>query len=209
MLGGTFDPPHLGHLELARGFRELLGLERVLLVPAARPPHRVPPVAGTLQRCHMARLAIGSKDAAWLSVDERELHRPGPSYTVDTLNELSSACPGRPLCLLLGSDAAVGFTSWREWRTILGLAHLAVARRAGDAAAGPDADPHLAAYLCDQPQALRERPNGRILFTSELQLPGVSASGIRELLGRGALHDAASLLPGAVDRYIREQGLYH
>lgn len=209
VLGGAFDPPHVGHLALAHGFQALLGLEQVLLVPSARPPHRVPPVASADQRCHMVRLALKNQNTSWLRIDERELHRPGPSYTVDTLNELSNERPGQSLCLLLGSDAAAGFCSWREWQAILGIANLAVARRTRNATAEPGLDPRLAPYLCDQPRELQKRPHGCILLTSELQLPEVSATYIRAQLGRSTHVAVRTLLPGAVGHYIREQGLYH
>lgn len=209
VLGGAFDPPHVGHLALARGFHALLGLDQVLLIPTARPSHRPSPVASAQQRCDMARLALKHASTPWLSVDERELHRPGPSYTVDTLNELSNENPGQSLCLLLGSDAAAGFCSWHEWQAILGIANLAVARRAGEATVEPGLDPRLAPYLHDQASVLQKRRHGCILLTSELQLPAVSATHIRAQLGRNAHTDVEALLPEAVGPYIREQGLYH
>lgn len=203
ILGGAFDPFHLGHLQLARGLRMLLGLERVLLIPTANPPHRPPPVADARQRCAMARLAIPLEDASWLCVDERELRRQGPSYMVDTLGELRNVYPDRPLCLLLGSDAAAGFTSWHRWRRVLDLAHLAVARRPGDSGMSPWLEP----YRCGRVSTLRERPGGRVFCTSALSLPSAASTRIRALLGRRD-PAAAALLPEAVDRYIREHGTY-
>jgi nicotinate-nucleotide adenylyltransferase len=123
-----FNPPHLGHLALARAAASELGLERVLLTPVRIPPHK--PAKwdpGSEHRLRMCRLAID--DDPHLGVCTLELERPGPSYTVDTLRSIHASDPDAELTLILGADMARTLVSWREPREILRLARLAVAER--------------------------------------------------------------------------------
>jgi nicotinate-nucleotide adenylyltransferase len=130
VFGGTFDPPHIGHLALAEWAREQLRLERVLFVPAARPPHKrragLSPVA---DRLAMTRLAVRGNQG--FAVSTLELDGAGPSFTVDTLRALRQRAPHARLYLLLGADSLDEFRTWRHPEQILGLATLAVARRPG------------------------------------------------------------------------------
>jgi nicotinate-nucleotide adenylyltransferase len=130
VLGGTFNPPTLGHLAIAGHAREQLGLERVALMPAGSPPHK--PLAGDPgpgRRLEMCRLLV--RGAERLSVCALETEREGPSYTVDTLRELHARHPETELTLIVGADVASTLPSWREPRALLGLAQLAVAERPG------------------------------------------------------------------------------
>jgi nicotinate-nucleotide adenylyltransferase len=125
-----FNPPHVGHLALARTAAEHLGLERVLLTPALVPPHK--PVrgdAGAEHRLRMCRLAV--LDESHLEVCTLELERPGTSYTVDTLRSIHASDPDAELTLIVGADMARTLGSWRDPREILGLARIAVAERDG------------------------------------------------------------------------------
>lgn len=116
LFGGTFDPVHLGHLRAAWEAAEALEAD-VHLLPAHVPPHRAQPVASSAQRLALLRAALRGQDR--LLVDERELRRRGPSYTVDTLRELRGEIGAqRPLLLLLGADAFAGLPSWHEWRAL-------------------------------------------------------------------------------------------
>jgi nicotinate-nucleotide adenylyltransferase len=133
VFGGTFDPPHLGHLALAECAREQLRLDRVLFVPAGQPPHKrsgAPSSAGA--RLAMTRLAVRGNPG--FAVSTLETARPGTSYTVDTLRALRAAHPDARLYLLLGADSLRDFRTWRAADAILELAVLAVARRPGVAA---------------------------------------------------------------------------
>ena len=139
VFGGTFDPPHLGHLIVARDAAEGLALDRVLLVLAARPPHKAPPAASAELRMEMLRAAVG--DDPLLVASDVELRRAGPSYTVDTLRELQALEPGAELTLLIGADQWRDLGGWKEPRAITRLATVAVMARSGE---NPEAvDPGL------------------------------------------------------------------
>ncbi|MFN2464369.1 MAG: nicotinate (nicotinamide) nucleotide adenylyltransferase [Candidatus Dormibacteria bacterium] len=185
LLGGTFDPVHLGHLAVARQCREQVGLDRVLLVPSFLPPHRSAPSASADDRLAMARLAAEGVEG--LEVDDVEVRRGGVSYAVDTVREMTSRTRGAHLIVLLGMDAAAEFASWRDPATILDLASVVVFNRAGVPAAGPSALP----------------PGSQLL---EVDSPAVSASGVRAALAAGEPVDG--LLPKPVIEYIRARGLY-
>lgn len=131
ILGGTFNPPHLGHLACAQEAHLQLELDRVLLVPARVPPHKpVEDEPGSEHRLELCRLALTGNSARF-EVSELELNRPGPSYTVDTLEELHSRAPDSELFLIVGGDAAVGLPSWHRAERLVSLATPAVAGRPG------------------------------------------------------------------------------
>ncbi len=204
ILGGTFDPVHCGHLRLAVEMRERIGLDTVRLVPAADPRLRTPPVASAAARLDMLRAAITGIEA--LTVDERELERGGPTYTVDTLVSLRCEHPREPLCFIVGLDAFLRFDDWECWRKLPELAHLAVARRAG--ASLPCHGP-LARLLRQRgetdPAQLRRRPAG-LVHVADLPLPDISASCIRRRLARGERVDG--MVPPAVIELIERQDTY-
>lgn len=136
VFGGTFDPVHFGHLRLAEELADALAVREVRFLPVGHPPHRPPPATPAAHRVEMLRLALAGNPR--LVVDAREVRRPGPAYTVETLDELRAELGTEaPLCLFLGWDAFAGFASWKDWRRIFGLAHLAVAKR-GTAVAPDD-----------------------------------------------------------------------
>ena len=129
ILGGTFDPIHYGHLELARELCEALAFSAVRLVPAGDPPHRHVPVASANHRLAMVELAIAGNPG--LEVDAREVLRQGPSYTIETLEELRAEDPPRALALIVGADAFLGLPAWHRWRELFDLAHVVVVARPG------------------------------------------------------------------------------
>jgi nicotinate-nucleotide adenylyltransferase len=132
ILGGTFNPPHIAHLICAQEAHRELALDRVLLVPARIPPHkRVEHEPGAEHRLAMCRLAVG--DDPRFEVAELELQRAGPSYTVDTLQQLRAQAPHDELVLILGGDVAAGLPDWHRPERVLELATLAVAKRRGTA----------------------------------------------------------------------------
>jgi nicotinate-nucleotide adenylyltransferase len=210
VLGGTFDPIHYGHLRLAEELGEQLRLEEVRIIPSGTPPHRSAPAVAADHRLAMTRLAAGGN--ARFRVDEREVRRSGPGYTVDTLKELrAEAGDARPLALLLGADAFLEFATWHRWREIFGLAHVAVAHRPGFpveqwAARMPQPlGREYAARRLQQPLAIHLSPAGGIVVVPFTALD-ISATAIRDMLRAGA--SPRYLLPGAVLDYIRSHHLY-
>jgi nicotinate-nucleotide adenylyltransferase len=192
ILGGTFDPIHHGHLAIAEEAREVLGLERVLLVPAASPPHKPDrPVASVRHRLAMAQLAIAGNPA--FSVSLTEVERGGTSYTVDTLEALAGEGITEPW-FILSAEALAGFPSWRRPDRILELCRLAVVPRSGHET--PDA-----AWV-------REHLPGRearLRFLPGPLLP-ISGSVVRRRAAAG--RSVRYLVPDPVARYIADHALY-
>ncbi|MCB1725445.1 MAG: nicotinate-nucleotide adenylyltransferase [Chromatiaceae bacterium] len=201
VLGGTFDPVHHGHLRIALDARERLGLDHVRLVPLSRAVHRGQPATpGWLRR---AMLTAATDGRPGLRVDDRELRREGPSYTVDTLRSLHDEQPDRALCLLLGEDAFAGFPDWRAPEEILTLANLAVLQRPGHALSD---DPRLQALLAARQVAeLDSAGAGGITLCPVTQLE-IASSDIRRRVAAGQSIDF--LTPDPVIGLIREHRLY-
>jgi nicotinate-nucleotide adenylyltransferase len=197
ILGGTFDPIHLGHLAIAEAAREALGLERVLFVPANMPPHRsAAPAASALDRAAMVELAIAGNPAFALS--RVELDRGGPSFTAETV-ELVAADEARArhepdLHFILSAEAFAGFLTWNEPARVLALSRLVVLPREGHPP--PDLE------------ALASALPGLVDRVTILDGPGIrlSASEIRARAGRGL--SVRYLVPEAVRAYIAERRLY-
>ena len=190
VLGGTFDPPHLGHLVLGECARVQLGLERVYFMPAGDPWRKAGSgVTSASHRLAMTHLAIA--DNPDFHLDEREVERIGPTYTVDTLRELHAQGMD-DVVLILGSDALADMPAWREPDVITALARLAVAPKGADA--GEQA--WLAAQLgLDAPPSVVEMP----------PLP-VSSTLVRERVREGM--SIRYLVPATVEEYIEAHGLY-
>lgn len=208
ILGGTFDPIHCGHVHAAHDVRAGLRLSRVLLVPAGDPWHRAPPGASAAHRVAMARLAV--RDEPGLEVDAREASRPGPTYTVDTLEELRRAHPLQPLALIVGADAFLGFPRWHRWREVFALAHVVVVARPGVDIA--DALPEVLAQqwakrLGTDPAAL-ENPAGGSIYRQAIAPHPISATAIRAALAAGDVEAVRGLLPASVLDYILRHRLY-
>jgi len=212
LLGGTFDPIHLGHLRLAEEAREALGLAAVRLIPAGQPPHRGEPRSSADQRLAMARLASTGNPA--LEVDDSEVRAASKSYTVLTLERLRAELgPARPLVLILGADAFEGLPGWHRWQALFDLAHIAVANRPGYAPHGrrwpATLSPELAAACAGRhssdPADLATAPAGRIVPFDMTPL-AISASLIRDLVRTG--HSVRYLLPDSVVDYIAAHHLY-
>jgi nicotinate-nucleotide adenylyltransferase len=208
ILGGTFDPVHVAHLRVAWEAAEALDAE-VRLMPANVPPHRPAPVATAAQRVAMLKAALAGQDR--LRLDERELRRPEPSYTVETLREMREEFGReRPLILLIGADAFSGLTTWHEWRALFDLAHLAVMTRPGHAVVRP---PELEAEARERqtrdPAVLCAQPSGRVFDLAVSRLE-VSASAVRALLAAGReprwlVPDALLADPGLLQPYRTRQ----
>ena len=207
ILGGTFDPIHFGHLRLAEEMAGGIGLDRVRFIPAGQPPHRETPRTSATHRLEMVRRAVAGNPR--FVVDAREVQRPQPSYTVDTLTELRAELgTEQPLWLLLGSDAFLGLPSWHDWQRVFELANIAVAARPGselgqvDAMAEPLQREVLNRKVADASAA---GPAGSLLLWQMTPLE-ISATAIRHTLERQG--SARYLLPDAVLDYIHEHQLY-
>jgi nicotinate-nucleotide adenylyltransferase len=210
IFGGTFDPIHCGHLELAREVRAALHLLAVRLVPAGDPPHRAAPVATATQRLAMVELAI--EGIADLEADGREVDRPGRSYTVTTLESLRDEAPARPLALIVGADAFADFPEWHRWHELFLLAHVVVVMRPGstlDDALSPALAAEWQRRHTTDATTLHARPAGAI-FVQAITPHDISANSIRAQLARGSPGVAAvrGLLPSAVLAYIDRNRLY-
>jgi nicotinate-nucleotide adenylyltransferase len=193
LFGGTFDPIHIGHLSVAWEASELLDAE-VRLMPASVPPHRSAPTATAEQRVEMLRAALRGQSR--LTLDTRELDRSGPSYTIDTLEELREEFGDRPLVLLLGADAFAGLRSWQRWRDLFDVTHIGVINRPGvDTFRSVELERAVAPRRTDDPAVVRSQPAGRVIELTVTPLE-ISATRIRELLAAG--RDPRYLLPAGL-----------
>lgn len=205
IFGGTFDPVHYGHLRPALEVLEILSLDELRFIPAGQPYHRgAPPAASAALRREMLAAAIRQEPRFLL--DERELKRPAPSYTVDTLAELRREFPDALLALLVGADAFLGFPGWHRWLAIFDYAHVVVMHRPGWTlqTEGPLAEA-LRVHRADAVRELSAAPAGRILPLAVTQLE-ISATQVRECAARGA--DIRYLVPEPVRELILNSHCY-
>lgn len=205
VFGGTFDPVHHAHLRMARAFADELALDEVRLIPAGQPYHRQEgPRASAAQRLDMVKLAIAGD--ARLTVDEREIRRHRPAYTVDTLRELRAELgAAAELWFLVGGDSLAALSSWKDWRELFRLANLAVAMRPGfDPAALP---PEVRQEW--QARQVSDFSNRTASGTIRpLALPPLDLSATRLRAQLAADEPVEGLIDPAVLAYIRRQRLY-
>lgn len=210
LYGGTFDPVHEGHLAIARAVVFAFD-SPVSLLPAADPPHRAAPGASAEQRANMLDLAVGGERR--LFVDRRELHRDGPSFTVETLEQLRAEVdPGLSIVWVLGIDSLLELDTWRDWRRILDLAHILGVERPGTSVSEDwlqGRAPAVHAELSGRwslPGDLANAPAGRYAPLPMHPLRLESATEVRRRIAEGLSWEG--MVPAPVARYIREQGLY-
>jgi len=204
LFGGTFDPVHIGHLRGALEVAEQFGFDELRLIPSARPPHRETPQVSAAQRLEMVQLAVAG--VAPLVVDDRELKRERPSWTIETLESLRTELDADDqLFLLVGWDAFCGLPSWHRWSELLDHCHILVLQRPdADSEAPEDLRDLVAARSAVDPLSL-QGPAGQIAFVWQTPL-AISATQIRQLLGEG--RSVRFLVPDAVLAYIHAHGLY-
>lgn len=204
LLGGTFDPIHFGHLRTALELQQALDLAEVRFIPCYQPVHRKLPIATPEQRLAMVRCAI--RDEPALTVDDCEIQRQTPSYSVETLEILRQKYPETPLCLIMGIDAFLGFPSWHRYNDILSLAHLIIAHRPQyQIPSSGIVTVLLKERLKQDPIAIHEKLGGYILLHPVTPLE-ISATDIRKQIATGK--NPRYLLPDSAYQYIQQHGVY-
>jgi nicotinate-nucleotide adenylyltransferase len=191
LLGGSFNPPHIGHLVCASQAVAGLELDRVLFVPVHDPPHKeLEADPGVEHRVEMCHRAVAGDERLGVSLVDAEI--PGPSYTVDTLSRLHDRCPGDQLTFIVGGDMAFSLPTWREPEAILDLAELGVAEREG-------------VRRADIVERLADLGTDNVRFFDMPRLD-ISSSQIRRMVAAG--RPIRYLVPDAVADYIEQAGLY-
>lgn len=220
IIGGTFDPIHFGHLRPALEIAEQFELDEVRFIPSANPPHRWKPTASAEHRLNMVKLAV--EGFPLFSVDDREYHRQGSSYTVDTLQSFIdekrdalsttsatlSEVATPSLLMMLGLDAFQSFTQWHDWQRILELTHIVVSTRPGyqlERKPLEKSEEWMQGRVVNSVSELKQKQTGCIFFSEVTQLD-ISATNIRKQLLSG--NSSRFLMPEKVVDYILEHDLY-
>lgn len=194
IMGGTFDPIHYGHLVAAEGARHHLGLDTVVFIPAARPPHKgMREITDPVHRLNMAVLATGSN--VNFEVSDIEIKRKGPSYTIDTVRYFHQSWPDSTIYFITGADAVLEILTWHRVQELLDLCFFVAATRPGY-------------RLENLAGSLKGLPAGYIDKISTMEVPAlaISSTDIRDRVGKGK--PIKYLLPEEVENYIYEKGLY-
>ena len=204
IFGGTFDPIHIGHTRVATEFASAFDLDKVLMMVAATPPHRDPPAASPQDRLKMVQLAV--RDIPTLEASDMELVREGPSYTIDTVQEVRRAADGDLVWMALGGDAYALIRTWHCPEEVLAQTHLVVLTRPGfpvDLMASlPEGMPDCYTLSGD----VYRLDSGATLRTLQVSSLDVSSSMIRKAVSEG--NSVSELVTGQVLQYIRQRGLY-
>ncbi|KIO49714.1 nicotinate-nucleotide adenylyltransferase [Nitrosospira sp. NpAV] len=210
IFGGTFDPIHYGHLRVAEEIAETIGLSELRFVPAGIPSLRDTPAVSLRHRAAIVRIAIRGNSRFVL--DEREVRRPGVSYSVESLRELKQEVGGCViLCFIIGVDAFMKLAEWHSWRELFGLCHFVIATRPGYALASrhynlpPELKEECAQRWVSSADSLRYTPNG-LIFIAPTTLLDISATSIRARIAAGK--SIRYLMPDAVLDYIAANHLY-
>lgn len=208
MYGGTFDPVHAGHLEVARGVSQLFEIEKVLFIPAQMAPHKIGrPVTEPIHR--YAMLTLATQDDPRMAISTYELGAPDRRYTVETVEHFQRVLgDSTELFFMMGADSWSEITSWREWeRLLLMTNHIVVTR--------PGYEPvktHVA-QIDERIVDVRgsdtlPAPNGAKIFFTDVVMKDVSATNIRHLAREGRFKDLTGLVPGPVLGYIKKYRIY-
>jgi nicotinate-nucleotide adenylyltransferase len=210
LYGGTFDPVHLGHLEVARKVAELFEIEKVLFVPAQVAPHKVGrPVTASMHR--YAMLVLATENDAKLFVSTFEIEAPDRHYTVDTLTHFQKSLgETSELFFIMGADSWSEITTWREWERLLTMVNHIVVTRPGyeiEERIGMD-DRIVDLTSSDADRPLLHSSSAPQIFFTDVVMKDVSATQIRMVAGAGRFAELAQLVPGPVAEYIKKYGIY-
>ena len=194
VFGGAFDPPHLAHVALAEAALEQFSLDALYIIPTGQAWHKARALSAPQHRLAMTRLAF--ENMARVVVDDRELQRAGPTFTLETLRALQAEHPSAQLYLFIGADQFVAFRQWHQWQAIIEIAIICIADRSPSTRTQAQFD----AYA----------PYQHRFFTLKLPLMPVSATQVRELITFGTATAAkiSRLVPEPVARYISQHRLY-
>ncbi|MDI1342394.1 nicotinate (nicotinamide) nucleotide adenylyltransferase [Polaromonas sp.] len=194
IFGGAFDPPHLAHVALAQAATAQLALDALHIIPTGQAWHKTRTLSAPEHRLAMARLAFAGLDR--VQVDDREVRRAGPSFTIDTLEALQAENPGAQLYLVIGNDQFAALKTWHRWQAVLEIAIICIANRAGSTSTGAGFDPE------------NQAEHG--VLTLQLPLMPVSATDIRRQISSGSTSPPGwtPLVPEPVARYIERHHLY-
>ena len=208
ILGGTFNPVHYGHLRMAQELAEALHLDTVRFIPAANPPHKDAPAISAKQRADMVKLAIANNDR--FEFDDRELHRAGASYTLDTLHSLREELgPHVSITLFMGSDAFTKFDTWHRWQEIIALCHIALVQRpqlrGHEQKLSKSLETFLHDHYSENRDDLRHEPSGFVTMRQITALD-ISSTAIRHALQHD--NSVRYLMPDSVIDYIQTNKLY-
>lgn len=207
ILGGSFDPVHLGHVALAEYFIHWLNPDELRLLPAGNPWQKGGLQADAFHRVEMLRLAFAGMPLS-VTVDDRELARDGPTYTIDTLRELRAEMgPETSIVFLLGGDQLQKLPTWKDWNKLFDYAHLCAASRPGFLVDNQNLPPEVVREFSRRaatPAQMRQSPNGLTCLASNLAID-VSATEIRAALQEGL--SPSQLAPGVLD-YVQQHHLY-
>ncbi len=204
VMGGSFDPVHIGHMRVAIEVRDHLQVDQLRLIPCGQPPHRQTSIATAAQRLQMLTLAVADEQA--LMVDDREIRQNRLSYTVDTLTDLREESGQQPICLIIGADAYQQLNTWHQWKRLFDLAHLIVVQRPGyTITTSTEVTEYTTQRCIENPQQLTKQSAGSVYF---LQIPPleISSTRIRALVSEGK--SIRYLVPDSVNRWMQEHCVY-
>jgi nicotinate-nucleotide adenylyltransferase len=208
ILGGTFNPIHFGHLRMAQELADTLNLDSVRFIPAANPPHKDAPNISAEQRAAMVKLAIANNDN--FIFDDRELHRTGASYTLDTLLSLREELGEKTsITLFMGSDAFTKFDTWHRWQEIISLCHIALVQRpqlrGHEHQLSKTLETFLHNHYSENSDDLHLHASGFVIMRQITPLD-ISSTAIRHALHHG--DSVRYLMPDNVIEYIQHNKLY-
>ncbi len=204
ILGGTFDPIHLGHIHVAKELQLLFKLKEVRFIPCYLPPHRSTPESSAEQRLNMVKLALDNQPN--LIADDREIQRKDISYMIDTLLSLHQEFSNTPLCLMMAVDQFDTFDTWHHWQDILQYAHLIIVNRPNyKLTLNQNLTALLQNHQTNNKLDIYDNTHGNIIFQDIAPSP-ISATDIRSQLHHGK--NAEALVPVAVWQYIQQHQLY-